>query len=174
MFTKELKKRFYQPEFKKQIGDYDPLEPYVKLMRKAESAGCSDLDCCLYADLKFYLPNDMLVKVDRMSMAHGLEVRVPFLDTEIVDFCWRLPDSLKIRNGRGKYILRQIINDQYPDSLKSRPKSGFNMEPNPDFIPDLVPTRFHHVDGVNTQVFFSKYSAFCGKYLLYVLQCKEQ
>ena len=70
----------------------------------------------------------MLVKVDRMSMAHGLEVRVPFLDPDLVDFCWRLPDKMKVCGGKFKFILREMIKDTYPKALQQKPKSGFNLE----------------------------------------------
>ena len=70
----------------------------------------------------------MLVKVDRMSMAHGLEVRVPFLDLDLVDFCWRLPDKMKVCGRNLKFILREIIKDTYPKELQRQPKSGFNLE----------------------------------------------
>ena len=72
----------------------------------------------------------MLVKVDRMSMAHGLEVRVPFLDPNLVDFCWRLPDKMKVRGGKLKFILGEMIKDTYPLELQQKPKSGFNLEYN--------------------------------------------
>jgi len=169
MFTEEQKKRTYKPEFKKLIKDFDPISLYVEHMEKARDKNCSDLDCFLYADFKFYLPNDMLVKVDRMSMANGLEVRVPFLDVDIVNFCWKLPMSLKIRNGRSKYILRKVIEDIFPGELKKLAKSGFNMFPYDNFIPDLHNNRFCNIMNLNKSNIFSNYSKFCVDYQLYIL-----
>jgi asparagine synthase (glutamine-hydrolysing) len=69
----------------------------------------------------------MLVKVDRMSMAHGLEARVPFLDRELVEFCWRLPDHLKMSWSQGKILLRRAERPHYPKALARVPKKGFNV-----------------------------------------------
>ena len=125
-----IKKKLYTPEFLNEIKGFDPIDLYAKPIHRAREHGFSVLDSCLYADLTFYLPNDMLVKVDRMSMAHGLEVRVPFLDPDLVDFCWRLPDKMKVRGSKLKFILREMIKDTYPKELQQQPKSGFNLEYN--------------------------------------------
>lgn len=85
------------------------------------------LDNLLYVDTRFYLPNDMLVKVDRMTMAHGLEARVPFLDHELVEFAATLPPHYKLRNGVGKYILRQVMANKLPAVTLNRKKEGFNI-----------------------------------------------
>ena len=77
------------------------------------------------ADTVSYLPDDILTKVDRASMAHGLEVRVPLLDHRLVEFAWRLPRSELIAGGRTKLPLRKILAKHVPDSLIDRPKSGF-------------------------------------------------
>jgi asparagine synthase (glutamine-hydrolysing) len=123
-----IKKKLYTTEFLNEIKGFDPIDIYAKPIHRAREHGFSVLDSCLYADLTFYLPNDMLVKVDRMSMAHGLEVRVPFLDPDLVDFCWRLPDKMKVRGSKLKFILREMIKDTYPKELQQQPKSGFNLE----------------------------------------------
>jgi asparagine synthase (glutamine-hydrolysing) len=123
-----IKKKLYTPEFFDEIKDFDSTGMYEKTINRAREHGCSTLDSYLYADLTFYLPNDMLVKIDRMSMAHGLEVRVPFLDPDLVHFCWRLPTKMKISGHKLKYILREMIKDTYPKELQKQPKSGFNLE----------------------------------------------
>ena len=78
-----------------------------------------------YFDTNFYLPNDILTKVDRASMAHGLEVRVPFLDHRIIEFAFKLPQEMKINNNKTKVILRNILLDKIPQKLLDRPKMGF-------------------------------------------------
>ena len=78
-----------------------------------------------YTDLHVYMPNDPLVKVDRMSMAHGLEVRSPMLDRRVVELAFRLPPRLRQRGRTGKWVLRQLARRRLPRALASMPKRGF-------------------------------------------------
>jgi len=83
------------------------------------------VNCLLYGDFHTYLPDDLLVKEDRMTMAHGLESRVPFLDRDVVEFAWRLPGDLKVKGWVTKYILKKAAERVLPRDIVHRTKHGF-------------------------------------------------
>ena len=85
------------------------------------------IDQAMYWDQLSYLPGDNLVKVDRASMAVSLETRLPLLNHRIVDFAWRVPLSMKLRDGQSKWLLRQVLYQYVPKQMIERPKMGFSV-----------------------------------------------
>ena len=81
----------------------------------------------MYLDSTNYLPNDILFKVDRASMANSLETRAPFLDKNLYEFSVNLNINDKIKNGKGKFILRELLKKKIPNHLVDRPKAGFSI-----------------------------------------------
>jgi asparagine synthase (glutamine-hydrolysing) len=81
----------------------------------------------LYTDIKTYLPGDLLVKADRMTMAHSLEGRSPFLDHKLAEWAARLPDEYKVRGRQGKYLLRKAFAHLLPEEVTARGKQGFGI-----------------------------------------------
>ena len=104
------------------FADPGPLDTVLDRM-----VGGPGLQRYLDFDQRYYLPDDILYKVDRISMAHSLEVRPPFLDPRIVDFAAGLPERFKVRGSQSKYVLRRLMRDKLPRSVLRRPKIGFDV-----------------------------------------------
>ncbi len=90
-----------------------------------KTRGMTPLRRMLYLDSRVWLPDDLLVKADKMTMAHAIELRVPFLDHELMEHAWSLPDHLKIAGGVGKALLRKAARGRVPQAILDRPKKGF-------------------------------------------------
>ena len=119
----ELREKLYTPDFLRERMDYRAEQAFVSLMRQAPSR--SGLDQAQYADLKFWLPGDILTKVDRTSMAVGLEAREPLLDHRLVELAAALPEGLRLRGGQGKWLMKRAMRRYLPDEVLFRPKQGF-------------------------------------------------
>ena len=103
-------------------------EPSTVLTRPEDWPDFTDFrECMMYLDTLTYLPDDILTKVDRASMAVSLETRVPFLDHDLIEWVWRLPMDVKLRNGQTKWALRQVLQRYVPSALVDRPKMGFGI-----------------------------------------------
>lgn len=124
IFTPEQQNQLFSADFRRRTADLPYLAAFHSAARSA-----TDLDpitqACL-ADLAVYLPGDMLAKVDRMSMACSLEVRVPLLDHTFVDFALSIPMDLKLKGMQSKHVLREALTPWLPTSILHRPKRGFN------------------------------------------------
>jgi asparagine synthase (glutamine-hydrolysing) len=111
--------------FSKDISGYHPSLITEQYYNNADTD--NHLSKILYTDIKTYLPGDILVKVDRMSMANSLEVRAPFLDYNVVDFAAKIPSHLKYKHGQKKYILKRCLKNILPNEILQRKKMGFSV-----------------------------------------------
>jgi asparagine synthase (glutamine-hydrolysing) len=118
-----LKARIYSGALRERLAAADPLRGFRDAYARAQHA--DPLNRILYVDLKTYLADDILVKVDRMSMAHSLEVRAPFLDHRLVEMVARLPGRTKVPGPATKPLLRGVLADRVPRAAWDRPKHGF-------------------------------------------------
>ncbi len=124
LFSEEEKTRLWAPSLKTHEEMSDPIEPFLEKAREVKN--CHFLDRAFYVDIKTWLPDDILVKVDRSTMAHGLEARAPFLDYRLVEFAASLPVSLKIRGYQKKFLLKQANKKYLPRNVLYQKKRGFN------------------------------------------------
>ena len=106
------------------VYDSDPINVFNKYYNEVDDL--CNLDRNLYVDCMTWLPDDILVKVDRASMHHGLEVRCPFLDIDLANYAASIPSSLKMNGMENKYILKKALKNILPEFVLSKKKSGFN------------------------------------------------
>ncbi|MGE5177262.1 MAG: asparagine synthase-related protein, partial [Hyphomicrobiales bacterium] len=117
--------RLFHDDLKRTLGGYRAIE--VMRRHAAHGPRHDPLSLIQYLDLKTYLPGDILTKVDRASMAHSLEVRVPLLDHPLVEWLATVPPGLKLRGREGKYLLKRALEPHLPHDLLYRPKMGFGV-----------------------------------------------
>ena len=122
-FRPNDKARLLTADFRKQLGGYDSLDLFRRYYDQADTN--DPLSKIQYVDVKTYLTDDILTKVDRASMAVSLEVRAPFLDHKLLELAASMPSSLKLRNGVGKFILKKSLEPVLPRNILYRPKQGF-------------------------------------------------
>jgi asparagine synthase (glutamine-hydrolysing) len=125
LFLDEEKQALCTPEFLAQARHHDPIAGFARHFERVRDA--DPLSRILYVDFKTWLANDILVKVDRMSMACSLEVRAPLLDHKIVEFAASLPPQLKFRGSVSKYLLKRHVAARLPAAAVHRPKQGFEL-----------------------------------------------
>jgi len=118
-----LRRRLFSPQMQRELQGYHAIEVLRRHMQDAPTD--HHLSRVQYADLKTYLPGDILTKVDRASMANSLEVRVPILDHHFVEWAGGLPAGLKLRGREGKYIFKRSLEPFVPQDILYRPKMGF-------------------------------------------------
>lgn len=125
VMKRDLRRSLYSKAFTRRLDGYDAVEVF----RQHASAAPTDepLSLAQYLDLKTYLPGDILTKVDRASMAHSIEVRVPLLDHQLVEWISTLPVDLKRRGGVGKYLMKKAMEPWLPGDILYRPKKGFDV-----------------------------------------------
>ncbi len=121
----DTRKKLYSENFFQNLNGFHPFDLIRPLYQTPNAA--SAINKALYSDIHFYMTENCLVKVDRMSMAHSLEVRSPLLDYRLMKFAASLPINLKIKNGKGKVILRELASKRLPRQILKQPKRGFSM-----------------------------------------------
>ncbi|MGW8280903.1 XrtA/PEP-CTERM system amidotransferase [Sphingomonas aurantiaca] len=119
----ELRTQLFTPSARAALGDYAAEDRYVVTMANAPARDA--IDRAQYADIKHWLPGDILTKVDRTSMAVGLEAREPLLDHRLIEFCATLPANMRLRHGEGKWLMKKAMEPYLPREILYRQKMGF-------------------------------------------------
>ncbi|PPD05251.1 MAG: asparagine synthetase B [Methylobacter sp.] len=125
VLSDEIRANLFSPAFKQQLQGYQAVDVF---RRYAGNAPVNNpMALVQYLDFKTYLPGDILTKVDRASMAHALEVRVPLLDHKLVEWIAKLPGKFKLHGREGKYLFKKALESYLPDDVLYRPKMGFSV-----------------------------------------------
>ncbi len=124
-FSQSLWDRLARDDFKQELGEYNPADITTDLYHAADTD--NHLSKVLYTDIKSYLPGDILVKVDRMSMANSLETRAPILDYRVVEYAATIPANLKLKDKESKYILKKTMESLLTEETLYRKKMGFSV-----------------------------------------------
>ena len=125
ILSDEMRQSLFSDGLKRELQGYRAVEVFRRHASRAPTD--HPLSLVQYLDMKTYLPGDILTKVDRASMAHALEVRVPILDHELVDWISGLPPDLKLRGREGKYLFKKALEPLLPREVLYRPKMGFSI-----------------------------------------------
>jgi len=123
VMSNSMRTRLYRRDFHRTLDGYNAVEVFRKHAATAQTN--EPLSLIQYIDMKTYLPGDILVKVDRASMAHSLEVRAPILDHELIEWVSGLPAEWKLQSGEGKALFKSALRPYLPDDILYRPKMGF-------------------------------------------------
>jgi asparagine synthase (glutamine-hydrolysing) len=123
VLTPEMRASFYSESFTRSLQGHRAEDRYIIAMENAPAR--ENLDRAQYADMKIWLPGDILTKVDRTSMAVSLEAREPLLDHRLVEFAATLPASMRIRHGEGKWLMKKAMEGHLPNDILYRQKMGF-------------------------------------------------
>lgn len=135
LYNDEMRGKLYSEDLKLKLAGYDPADVLTKYFKKTE--GLDPLSRIQYVDIKTYLPDDILTKVDRMSMANSLEVRVPLLDHPFVEFAATIPPDLKLKGRTSKYIFKKALASYLPPTILERNKMGFSIPADTWFRKDI-------------------------------------
>lgn len=158
LFRPSEKPRLFTRDLTAKLGGYESLSVMQQYYDRADTA--DPLSRIQYVDIKTYLPDDILVKVDRAAMAVSLEVRAPYLDHKFMEAVARIPSSLKLRGGEGKYILKKSLEPVLPKDILYRAKQGFGVPLHKWFREDLkdvaYATIFDKTDGLLDQKYLKK------------------
>jgi asparagine synthase (glutamine-hydrolysing) len=122
LFRRDDMKKLFRPDVFKLLAPYEPWRAKAAYMESGERHWLSNLQGL---DVNNYLPLDILTKVDRMSMAHSIETRVPLLDHKLVEFAATIPPEMNLRGGTTKYVLKRAMKGILPERIINRPKKGF-------------------------------------------------